>query len=269
MKTEEIDGGTRLYAIIGDPISSVRSPAVYNALFARRGINAVFVPLHVAAGDLAAAWAGLKATRNFDGLVVTMPHKNAMCELVDELLPDARLVGAVNTVRRRSDGRWEGDMFDGIGCVDGLRRQGHEVAGRSVFLAGVGGAGAAIAMALVQAGVARLVIADLDAARRDGVIARIRAALPQAAVEVGSADSAPYDIAINATPLGMRAGDPLPFDPAKLPPTTLIVDVINKPEITALLALAQKTGHPIHPGRHLHHGQAIAAAKFFGFDLLA
>ena len=267
MKTEQIDGATRMYVIIGDPISAVRSPAVFNAMFARRNINAVLVPLHVAASDLTAVWVGLKAMRNLDGVVVTMPHKMAMCELVDELGTNGRVVGAINAARRRSDGRWEGDMFDGIGCVHGLMAQGHEVAGRDVFLLGVGGAGAAVATALAQAGVKRLVIADVDTTRRDRVVDRVRAAYPTTTVEAGTLENGSFDLAINATPLGMRAGDPLPFDPSRLPPTTLIVDVITKPELTPLLELAQKTGHAIHSGKHMHHGQAISVAAFFGFDL--
>jgi shikimate dehydrogenase len=268
METAQIDGATRLYAIIGDPISSVLSPGVFNAMFSRKNINAVLLPLHVAAADLPVAWAGLKATRNFDGLIATMPHKRAMCALVDELSPTAALAGALNTVRRRADGRWEGDMFDGIGCVHGLEAQGHAVAGRQVFLAGAGGAGAAIAMAVAKAGAARLVITEVDAPRVNRVVEGVRSNYPATQVEIGSIADGPFDMAINATPLGMRSDDPLPFDPRLLAASTLIADVVNKPEITALLGLARESGHAIHSGRHLHHGQAIAAAAFFGFDLI-
>ena len=75
METAQIDGATRLYAIIGDPISSVLSPGVFNALFSRQNVIAVLLPLHVAAADVQKAWAGLLATRNCAGLIVTMPHK--------------------------------------------------------------------------------------------------------------------------------------------------------------------------------------------------
>jgi len=267
MKTDQIDGMTRLFAIIGDPIFTVRSPAVFNALFARQSINAVLLPYHVAAPDLRTAWAGLKTIKNLDGVVATMPHKRAMCELVDELGDNGRVVGAINAVRRRADGRWEGDMFDGVGCVHGLKAQGHEVNGRSVFLLGVGGAGAAVATALAQAGVKRLVIADVDSERRNRVAERIRAAYPKTLIEVGSIEQGPFNMAINCTPLGMRAEDPLPFDPVLLPESTLIVDVITKPEMTPLLNLAKESGHATHSGKHMHHGQAIAVAAFFGFDL--
>ena len=267
MKTEQIDGSTRMYAILGDPISAVRSPSVFNAIFAGRNANAAMLPLHIAAPDLETAWAGLKTIRNLDGIILTIPHKTAMYGLVDELGTNGRVVGAVNVVRRRSDGRWEGDMFDGVGCVQGLKTQGHEVTGRHVFLLGAGGAGSAIATALAQAGVKRLVIADVDTTRRDRVADRVRSAFPAIKIEVGSIEQGPFDIAINATPVGMKDGDPLPFDPTQLPATTLIVDVIVKPEFTLLLKTAEKTGHAIQPGKHMHQGQVNAIAEFFGFEL--
>lgn len=267
MTKQEIDGSTRLYGIIGDPVSAVRSPAVFNALFARTGVNAVLVPLHVAAADLPAAWAGLKTFRNLAGLVFTMPHKVAATTLVDELGDTGRIVGAINAARREPDGRWTGDMFDGRGCIQGLRTQGHEVAGRKALLFGVGGAGAAIAVALAEAGVATLVLHDIDREKLKRITAAVAAAYPRVAVRTGSLDDGPFDLAINATPLGMKEGDPLPFDPASVPASTLVVDVITKPEMTPLLQRAASTGHRTQTGAHMHHGQAIGVAHFFGLHL--
>jgi shikimate dehydrogenase len=151
--------------------------------------------------------------------------------------------------------------------VQGLRAQGHEVAGRSVFLLGAGAAGSAVAFALAEAGVARLSIDDLEAERCARVVQRVQTAFPSVQVRrEKQSDTTGYDIAINATPLGMKPEDSLPFDPAALPPSTLVVDVITKPEITPLLRRAQETGHRIHSGRHMHAGQALEAARFFGFD---
>lgn len=267
MTTRHIDGSTCLYGIIGDPVSSVRSPEVFNAMFERQGINAVMVALHVGAGDLATAWAGLKTLRNLGGLIFTMPHKVAATTLVDDLGQTGRIVGAINAARREPDGRWTGDMFDGRGCVQGLRAQGHEVAGRKAFLLGTGGAGAAIAVAFAEAGIGTLVVQDLDAAKRDRVVARISSDFPGVAVRSGVLADEAFDLAVNATPLGMKGGDPLPFDPAALPASTLVVDVVPKPEVTALLERAAATGHRIQTGRHMHLGQAIGVARFFGLTV--
>ena len=269
MKIDQIDGKTRLYAIIGDPISSVRTPALFNSMFAKKNINAVLLPLLVPKSELKSAWQGLKSLGNLNGIVVTMPHKVAICELVDELGESARVVGAINTIRRNNDDRWEGDIFDGIGCVHGIKTQngGCEVTGRSVFQLGLGGAGAAIAVALAQSGIRRLVVSDLDETRTRLVAEKIHAAYPETSVEIGTLQDGPYDIAINSTPLGMSEGDPLPFDPRTLPETTLIVDVIPNPEITSFLNLAKESGHAIRTGKHMHWGQAISAAAFLGFSL--
>lgn len=262
-----IDGKTLLYGVIGDPVHAVRSPEWFNALFARQGIHAVMLPMQVAGESLAAAFDGLKRIGNLRGLVVTMPHKATMPALLDELGPAARALGAVNAARRLDDGRWIGDMFDGKGCVAGLRAQGHEVTGRSVFVLGTGAAGSAVAFALAEAGVKRLVLHDADAQRSERVAERIRSAIPRTDVSIAPLHTGPAcDIAINATPLGMRPEDPLPFDPAILPETTLIVDVITKPEITPFLERAAQTGHRTHSGKHMHAGQAMEAARFFGFD---
>ncbi|UCH48148.1 MAG: shikimate dehydrogenase [Betaproteobacteria bacterium] len=262
-----IDGNTRVYAVIGDPVSAVRSPEWFNMLFDKNGVNAVLIPLQVGRDDLAAAFAGLKTMRNLDGLVVTMPHKAPMCQLLDELGPAARTVEAVNAARREPDGRWIGDMFDGRGCVRGLRDQGHEVEGRSVFLLGTGAAGSAVAFALAEAGVRQLVIDDVDDQRRVRVAQRVREAFPGVDVQAGELGASEYDLVINATPLGMKPGDPLPFDPAGLPASTLVVDVITKPVMTPLLDQAQQSGHRIHGGNHMHAGQAIEAARFFGLNI--
>jgi shikimate dehydrogenase len=262
-----IDGTTRVYAVIGDPVTAVRSPEWFNALFDKNGVNAVLVPLQVRREDLVVAFAGLKTMGNLDGLVVTMPHKNAMCELLDDLGPAARTVGAVNAARRTPDGRWQGDMFDGRGCVRGLLDRGHELSGRSAFLLGTGAAGSAVAFALAEAGVDELTIDDVDESRSANVAQRVKQAFPEVGVHTGKLrPGATHDLVINATPLGMKSGDPLPFDPAVLPETTLVVDVITKPVVTPLLEKARSLGLRIHSGNHMHAGQAVEAARFFGLD---
>lgn len=267
MQDRPLDGSTLLYGIVGDPITAVRSPEVFNAMFARHGVNAVLVPLHVGQQDIAAAWAGLTAVRNLQGLVVTMPHKASLAGLLDEVGTAGQIVGAVNAARRGPDGRWFGDMFDGVGFVDGLRAEGHEPRGWQVGLWGVGGAGGAIAVALAEAGVASLALHDRDTARRDALCARLRQHFPQLPIVTEEIPGSRFDAVVNATPLGMQSTDALAFDPAAHPRETLVVDVITKPEITPLLQRAMDTGHRVHSGRHMHLGQARRAAAFLGYQL--
>lgn len=255
-----IDGSTRLFGIVGDPVSAVRSPQWFNAAFAAAGRNAVLVPLHVEAAGLAALWRGLHQVRNLDGLVITMPHKAAAAALVDERDAAASRVGAINAARRRPDGAWEGAMFDGTGFVEGLRRAGHDVAGWRVRLWGLGGAGTAVALALAEAGAASLSLCD---ARPDR-IAAVRALLREIPGLVVDGDGGfDADLMVNATPLGMAADDPLPFDPARLTRRAVVADLVSTPEMTPLLHRAAQHGHAIHTGRHLHECQAALAARFF------
>ena len=263
MKIDEIDGTTRIFAIIGDPIRGVRSPSVFNGMFSRNDINAVMVAVRVPAAGLAHAWAGIRSMESIEGVIVTMPHKVEALGLVDRVGDNATLVGAINAARRDADGKWTGDMFDGVGCITGLRNEGHTVAGREFSVTGTGGAGAAIVVALARAGAKRILVRDLDASKRDRLIERVRAAFPAVDIAAASASDGPVDVAINATPLGMHAGDPMPFDPAALPSDTLVVDVIPSPEMTPLLEHAAATGHRVHPGRHMYLGQANDIAAFF------
>lgn len=257
-----ITGTTRLFAILGDPVSVVRSPGWWNALFARAGRDAAFVPMQVSAADLPRAWVGLRTIGNLDGLVLTMPHKQAAVPLVDVLGESARLTGAVNTVRRLPDGGWEGEMFDGEGFVAGLRGRGIAPEGRHVRQKGCGGAGRAIAFALARAGVASLALEDEAPGRAAALAADVAAAFPDVA------RSGEPDLLVNATPLGLAAGDPLPFDTALLSRRVAVADVIPNPEVTPLIAAARAAGCATATGRDMFEGQALLAAAYFGIVTL-
>jgi shikimate dehydrogenase len=263
-----ITGATRIYCIVGDPVAPLRSPVFFNTMFRRHGIDAVFVALQIRLEDAEAGFAGLRAMRNIAGMVVTMPLKQRLLPLLDEALPGARQCGAVNTIRREADGRLVGDMFDGKGGVLGLRWNGHEPRGRRVLLVGTGGAGSACAFALAEAGVAMLTLSDLDARRAEDVAARVRAAVPGCEVRVGAPDPRGQDIVVNATPLGMKPGDPLPIDAALLAPGTVVFDIITNPDPSPLMLAARARGCPAIGGRNLYEGQAVYAARFLGFDFV-
>lgn len=260
----QIAGDTRLFVIVGDPIAQARSPAVFNRLFAEMGANAVLVPMHVPAAQLGTAIAGLKAIANLDGIVVTVPHKVPLVKAVDELGPMAARIGAINCMRRASDGRWVGEMYDGAGFVAGLQRQGLPPAGWRVFQAGCGGAGKAVAHALASAGVTALDLVDVEAHRQRELVAELRASYPGVEVCQGRQPDAGHDLLVNATPCGMAEADALPFDFAAAKKTAVVADLIMKPERTRLLQLAETRGHPIHLGRHLLESQASLVARFFG-----
>jgi shikimate dehydrogenase len=245
-----ITGTTRLYAIIGDPIAHVRTPTSFNERFATLGIDAICVPIQIPADRFDAGLHGLKAMPNLDGFIVTAPHKASVIPFCDEIEPGAKLVGAVNTVRREPDGRYIGTMLDGRGFVQGLKAEGRDPRGQSIFICGAGGVASAISFALAEAGIARITLRDRTLARAESLAARIAAAYPACKVGVGDAPAG-HDIALNATPVGLQAEDPLPFEIGELSPGMLVAEVLMKPPMTALLVAAAEAGHPIHQGRHM------------------
>jgi shikimate dehydrogenase len=261
-----ITGKTRLYAIIGDPIEQVKSPEVLNPLMAAAGTAGILVPVHIAPADLVTAIRGLQAIANLDGIVITVPHKVRMLELVDDVLPTGRRVGAINAVRREPGGRWVGDNFDGKGFVAGLRNSGHEPRGRRALLVGAGGAGSAVGFALAEAGVVDLTVADLDGAKAERLARGIAAAFPAAGAHVGAAAAAGYELVVNATPIGMAPGDPSPIDPAGFKPGMVVADVIILAHDTPLLAAARQRGCGLMGGRPMTEGQAHEMARFLGMS---
>lgn len=265
MQTGEVTGRTRLLVLVGDPIHAAKSPQVFNPLFAAQGREAICIPMRVPADGFDAFVAGMRRVANLDGLLVTMPHKIRMVGLVDELHSSARAVGAVNVVRN-VEGRWTGAMFDGWGCVLGMLWEGHDPRGRRVFLIGAGGAGSAIAFAVAEAGAKALTIRDVDEERGQALAYAVGALVPACETRFGNGEPTGHDIIINATPLGMRADDPFPIEPALLPVGSTVVDVITQPDPTPLCHAALSRGCRIQGGRAMHEGQAVYAAKFLGLD---
>ncbi|WP_250508001.1 shikimate dehydrogenase [Caballeronia sp. GAFFF3] len=260
-----ITGTTRLYGLVGDPLTAAKSPQLLNQLFTEQRVDAVCVPFWVKAQNLHAFVSGARATGNLSGMLVTMPHKQRMLEFVDELDSTARQVGALNVVRCEADGRWVGAIFDGAGCVLGMQWEGNHPANKSVLLVGSGGAGSAIAFAVASAGASRLTISDIDEHRAADLAAAVSAETG-CDVRSGPPDPQGFQVVINATPLGMKAGDAMPVDPERLTPGAIVVDIINAPEPTPLRRAAQARGCRTQDGGPMHRGQAVYALKFLGFD---
>lgn len=236
-----LSGATRVVAIFGDPIAQVKSPAGVTRALNQAGRNCVVIPVHVACADLDAFLRGVTVARNFDGLIATVPHKFAAYTYCASTSERARLLCAVNVMRRNPDHTWHGDMLDGCGFVDGIRTAGCEPRGARALLVGAGGAGSAIALALLDAGVAQLAIHDDAPLRRDALRARLDARFPGRTCQ-GSPDPTGFDLVVNATPSGMRAGDPVPVDAARLTPNMFVAEVITAPAMTPLLAAARQAG---------------------------
>ena len=260
-----IDGRTKLIAHIGYPTEPFKSPMIYNPFFAARKINAVVVPMGCKREDYAAFLKLVFKLSNVCGALVTMPHKVVTLDLVDEASVAARIAGACNAVKMDERGQLIGDMFDGEGFVRGMQRRGRRIAGASLFIAGCGGVGSAIAASMAKAGVARLGLFDVSAQALNELSKRLLRHYPNLEVIAGSADPAGYDIVVNATPVGMKKDDPLPIDVEGISPSTFVGEVVLQEEITPFLAAARAKGCEVQVGTDMLFEQIPAYLEFLGF----
>ena len=264
-----ITGTTRVFLIIGDPVAQVRAPEVYNHLFRRHGVDAVVVPAKVRAAHLAGFVKNSLLADNIGGMWVTIPHKGAMLALMDHCDPVAQIAGAVNAVRRNEDGSLEGALFDGIGFVKGLDHFGIDVAGRRVLVVGAGGGGHAVAAALAQRRPGCLAVYNRTGSRAAALVDRLKPVYGAAVEVASSADPAGYDLVVNCTSQGLKADDPLPFDPARVDTGSAVVDIIMTREPTPLLQACAARGIPAHAGFEMLVQQIPEYLRFFGMQQIA
>jgi shikimate dehydrogenase len=206
---------------------------------------------------------GIMKLANLGGLVITYPFKERCLALVDDLSERAQQVGGVNAMRRKPDGRWTGDMFDGVGLSRAVAER-TSINGARILLIGAGGAGRAIGLALAKEGAAAITVADHHAGRAEWLVDRIRACYPGCDGRHGSAVASGHDIIVNATPIGMSPGDGLPAELGPLSSSMTVVDIVPYPEVTPLLASAAAAGAKTISGVAMTNGQAKAILEFFG-----
>jgi shikimate dehydrogenase len=260
-----INGNTLLVPHIGYPTGSFKAPMIYNPWFEKHGIDAVVVPFAVTAEDYAPVVESLRRMRNVRGALITMPHKVATVAFLDEASTAVMIAGSCNALLRREDGTLAGDMFDGVGFTRGLLRHGLRLAGARCLVVGAGGVGSAIAASLAAEGVAAITLHDVSPATAEALAGRVRRHYPALDVRIGSNDPAGYDLVVNATPLGMKATDPLPFPVERLAPPTFVGEVVMKQEITPLLAAARERGCRIQVGTDMLFEMIPAYLEYFGF----
>ena len=258
-----INGHTKVIAHIGFPTHAFKAPMIYNPYFEQQGINALVVPMGCQAEDYPVFLRAIFKLSNIRGALITMPHKVSTLSLVDEVLPAAAIAGACNAVRLGPQGQLQGDMFDGEGFVRGVLRKGFKLQGARVLVVGAGGVGSAIAASLAAAGVAAISLFDMNPAAAEALAGRLRAHYPALEVATGSNDPAEHDLVVNATPMGMNEGDPLPMDVSRIAPGTFVGEVVMRTEMTAFLNAAQQRGCPVQVGSDMLFEQIPAYLEYF------
>ena len=259
-----INGHTELIAHIGYPTHSFKAPMIYNPWFDKAGVNARVVPMGCKPEDFPAFLKLVFKLSNIRGALITMPHKVTTIGLLDEVFPTAAISGACNAVRLGSNGQLQGDMFDGEGFVRGVLRKGMKLQGARALVVGAGGVGCAIAASLAAAGVATLGLFDVNTASAEGLAGRLRQHYAALQVTTGSNDPAGFDLVVNATPMGMNAGDPMPMDVTRIASSTFVGEVVMKTEMTAFLAAAAERGCRVQIGSDMLFEQIPAYLEFFG-----
>ncbi len=259
-----INGNTEIIAHIGYPTHAFKAPMIYNPWFEKAGVNAIVVPMGCQAPDFPVFLPAVFKLSNIRGALITMPHKVTTIGLLDEVFPNAAIAGACNAVRRAPDGRLQGDMFDGEGFVRGVLRKGMKLQGARALVVGSGGVGCAIAASLAAAGVAALGLFDVNVASANGLGERLRQHYPALQVTTGSNDPAGFDLVVNATPMGMNEGDPMPMDVSRIAGSTFVGEVVMKSEMTAFLSAAAARGCRVQIGSDMLFEQIPAYLEFFG-----
>jgi shikimate dehydrogenase len=260
-----ISGKTTVIAHLGYPTEAFKAPMIYNPYFDHAGIDAVVIPMGIRTEDYPSFLRPLFTMTNLRGALVTMPHKVSTVAMLDEVTPTARIAGACNAILKRPDGSLLGDMFDGAGFVRGVARKGKTLAGARALVVGAGGVGSAIAASLAATGLSAIGLFDAHGTAADALGGRLREHYPKLTVRTGSNDPEGYDVVVNATPLGMKPGDPLPVDVARIAPGTFVGEVVMKEEYTPFLRAAMEKGCPVQVGTDMLFEQIPAYLEFFGF----
>lgn len=264
-----ITGTTRLVGLMGWPVAHSLSPVLHNAAFEALGLDFRYVVLPVRPERVGDAVRGLRAL-GFAGGNVTVPHKVAVLEHLDELTPFAKRSGAVNTIWLEQSGAIHGDNTDGPGLVRYLATEGVGVRGNRVLVIGAGGSARAVVAALTEGGCASIIIANRTARRAEALaeeMATSSCVIRAAGFPQDLALVAPEaELIIQCTTLGMGASNTLAWDPrVPLGPAQVVCDLVYAPRVTPLLALASAGGARALGGMGmLVHQAALAFERWTG-----
>ena len=258
-------GTTKIYGCLADPINHVKAPTIFTSIFKNKNIDAVMVPIHLNDNNLENVVSSLKAIKNFKGMTVTIPHKTNITKLCDYLEPDAKFTGAVNWIKFDNDRNLIGDNFDGQGFVNGFIKHNYSLKNKNVCLFGAGGAAVSIGASLVNEHIKSLKLINRNINKAIHLKNKIHSKSNLLKVEVfPESDYTLFDsdIIINATSLGLKQTDKLPFDVSNSSPNSVIADIIMQPEETELLKYAKSLGRSIHYGKYMIESQIDLVGSF-------
>ncbi len=259
-------GSTTFYTMIGTPIIQVISPLLYNRYFAEHSIDAVMIAMDVPTDRVTAHFTHMRAISNFGGCIVTIPHKHAVVDCMDDISQRAKDLLSVNVVRVEH-GRLIGDMVDGLGFMVAVNMHGLSLRGKRAAIIGGGGAGAAIAQAIANSGAAEIAIEEIRT-ERHGILERVvKNTNPDMNISFELTSLEGFDVVVNATPVGMNDDPNVPFPTDTLCRPTLVADVVTNPKVTPWLAAGLKKGCEVQYGAEMAYGQFGLMGRHMGLDI--
>ena len=258
-------GTTEIYGCLADPIDHVKAPNLFTSIFKNKNIDAVMIPIHLNKDNLENVVSSLKLIKNFKGMTITIPHKTNIAKLWNYLEPDAKFTSAVNWIKFDNQRNLIGSNFDGQGFINGFLGQNYTFKNKNVCLFGAGGAAISIGCSLVNEQINSLKLINRDIKKAINLKNKINAKSKSLQVEVYPDNDytlAGSDIIINATSLGLKTSDKLPFDVTKSSINCVIADIIMQPEETELLKHAKSLGRSIHYGKYMIESQIDLVGDF-------
>jgi len=263
----KIDGKTKIYGVIGDPIGHSLSPAIHNMAFRKLGLNAIYLAFQVKSENLVRAVEGFKAL-NFQGFNVTIPHKTSIMSLLDKVDPLAEKIGAVNTVKN-VDGKLFGYNTDGLGALQALKKSKVKLDNKKIVLIGAGGAGKALAFTFANYAKEMVILnrTEEKAVKLSKTISEnfslqvkgLKLNYENLRNELKNAD-----LLVNATSLGMYPNvDKTPVDKNLINQNLVVFDVVYNPLKTRFLKEAEEKGAKIVNGLSMFIYQAVEAFKIW------
>ncbi len=269
MRSKKTTGRTGIFGIIGFPLKHTLSPHFQNAAFAYLGLDARYIPFEISPAELSTAFSGLKGL-GARGINVTIPHKQAVLKLLDSVSPEAKGIGAVNTVVFKG-GKTKGYNTDGKGFIRSLKSDlKFGPKGKAVFLYGCGGGAQAIAFMLAKEGARSIAFTDLDERRAEALSSKIEKDFRKCAVKHVPFSAALIerevlgsDLLVNASPVGMHKGDPCIVNPKALHAKLAVYDIVYNPPVTPLIGEAKKRGLKAANGLGMLLYQGVLSFELF------
>jgi len=259
-----ISGTTKIIFMVGNPIDQVKSPAIMNKIFVEMAVDIAVIPIAVQPDGIDDFMKSFRHMNNALGAIYTVPFKQKAFAECDSVSTRAQLLEVCNVVRKDKNGTLWGDATDGLGYLAGLENHNMDPSGKVATVIGAGGAGAAIACGLAERKAHKILILDVNLARQEELLNRLAGAFPDTIFLRQADEGFAPDIIANATPLGMRPNDPLPFPADQLPPFSFVSDVVTNMAMTPFLQAAKQRNCIIQTGAEMAAAQVELFANFIG-----